>query len=178
MVAPKKILVIGGVRSGKSRYAQQRAGTIKGERIFLATAEAFDKAMAEKIQQHQKDRRGSFQTVEEPLYLARAIRGLEVAPAVIVIDCLTVWVNNLLHHMKDDDEKIKEQQGLFLETIKHCLSTVIIVTNEVGMGIIPDNQLARRFIDQLGFLNQNVAAISDELILMVSGVPQWVKRNG
>jgi adenosylcobinamide kinase/adenosylcobinamide-phosphate guanylyltransferase len=174
MAASKKILVTGGARSGKSRYAIQRANAMGGKKIFLATAQASDEEMDQKIKRHRQDRGESFQTIEEPLYLAKAIGHLKENPSVVVVDCLTVWVNNLLHHIKDV-KMIEEQKNLFIDAVDHFDSTIIIVSNEVGMGIMPGDEFARSFANELGFLNQSIARLSDELVLMVSGVPHWVK---
>jgi adenosylcobinamide kinase/adenosylcobinamide-phosphate guanylyltransferase len=108
------------------------------------------------------------------LYLAKAIGHLKENPSVVVVDCLTVWVNNLLHHIKDV-KMIEEQKNLFIDAVDHFDSTIIIVSNEVGMGIMPGDEFARSFANELGFLNQSIARLSDELVLMVSGVPHWVK---
>ena len=175
MAAFKKILITGGIRSGKSRYVIDRAGAIDGEKIFLATALADDEEMDQKIKKHRQDRGELFQTIEEPVYLAKAMEGLKSEPAVIVIDCLTTWVYNLMAHFKGQAQEIEEQKKLFVSAIQRIESTVIIVTNEVGMGIIADNQLSRDYTNRLGFLNQDIAQICDECILMVSGIPHWVK---
>ena len=178
MAVYKIILVTGGVRSGKSNYAIQRAEAVMGERIYLATAKAIDDEMRAKISRHKQDRGSFFQTIEEPVYIAKAMDDLQSVPVVLVIDCLTVWINNLMHLFNDDEKKISAQQDLFVETLRSLESHVIIVTNEVGMGIVPDNRLSREYANKLGFFNQRIAQLSNELILMVSGIPQWIKGTG
>ena len=178
MDSKKIILIAGGVRSGKSRYALTLARRIAGVKIFLATAQPFDDGLRQRVQKHKAERGAEFRTVEEPVRLGKALSAIGTAPAVIVIDCLTVWVNNLFHEMKGNVTAIQEQKDSFVRALADCPSTVIIVTNEVGMGIIPENALARDFLDSLGILNQQVGQLSDEVILMVSGIPSWVKGKG
>ena len=175
MNSKKIILITGGIRSGKSRYALTLACRIEGVKIFLATAQPFDDGLRKRVQKHQEQRGAEFRTIEEPVHLGKALTNIGTAPAVIMIDCLTVWVNNLFHEMKDNAKAIQEQKDSFVQALTDCPSTVIIVTNEVGMGIIPDNALARDFADALGTLNQQLAQLSDEVILMVSGIPLWIK---
>lgn len=175
MSLKKIILITGGVRSGKSRYALALARRIDGPKVFLATAQPFDDGLRERVQEHQEQRGAEFRTVEEPVYLGKALAAVGKTPAVVVIDCLTVWVNNLFHEMKDNVTAIRGQKDSFVQALTDCPSAVIIVTNEVGMGIIPDNALARDFLDTLGILNQRIAQLSDEVILLVSGIPSWVK---
>ena len=171
----KLILITGGMRSGKSQCALWRARQINGVRIFLATAQPFDDGLRQRVQKHKEQRGNDFRALEEPVYLGKALAAAGQAPAVIVVDCLTVWVNNLFHQMEDNAKAMQEQKDLFVQALTDCPSTVIIVTNEVGMGIIPENALARDFADALGRLNQQIAQLSDEVILMVSGIPSLIK---
>lgn len=175
MSSKKIILITGGIRSGKSRYALTLARRIDGPKVFLATAQPFDDGLRQRVQKHKEQRGAEFRTVEEPVYLGKALATIARSPAVVVIDCLTVWVNNLFHEMKDNVTAIQEQKDSFVRVLTDCPSIVIIVTNEVGMGIIPDNALARNFLDTLGILNQQIAQLSDEVILMVSGIPSRIK---
>ena len=170
----RKILITGGVRSGKSRFALSLAKASAQPKIFLATAQLFDSEMAKRIECHQKERDGKFSTVEEPLYLSKAVDGL-LANSVVIIDCLTLWLNNLLFHFKDDEKRIQEQIALFIKSFRSSPANIIIVTNETGWGIMPVNELSRQYIEKAGALNQEIAAISDEVVLMVSGVPLWAK---
>lgn len=172
---PAKILITGGVRSGKSRYAVDLALSYPAPRIFLATAEAFDHGMQERIAKHQEERKGNFLTVEEPVHLAAKIQGLEVRPAVIVVDCLTVWINNLLYHFAENEKEIRKEIQDLIQAIEQSPFPIIFVTNEVGLGLIPDNALSRRYIDELGNLNQSLASRCEEVIFMVSGIPMPVK---
>ena len=143
----------------------------------MATAQAFDDGMRARIDKHKQERSKAFITCEEPIYLAQALRAMQPFPDFIIVDCLNLWLNNLLFHFSEDDEKIKEQIRDFIEGIKNVKSNIIMITNEVGSGVIPDNPLSRKFVDQLGFLNQEIAALSDEVIVMTVGIPQWIKSK-
>lgn len=178
MVSKKCTLITGGVRSGKSRYACVLAQRIIGKKVFIATAQSFDEGMTIRIKKHQEERGQEFTTIEEPLYLAQAIKqAVYSEPQVIVIDCLTFWVNNLFYHFKDDQRNIHQQFDLFLTLLIDIPVPIMIVTNEVGLGIMPDNRLAGTFMDELGILNQKAAQCSDEVILMTAGLPQFIKKG-
>jgi adenosylcobinamide kinase/adenosylcobinamide-phosphate guanylyltransferase len=145
-------------------------------RAFLATAQAMDGEMRDRIARHQSDRGPSFVTIEEPWDPARAIRELPVGFDVVLVDCLTVWLGNLFHRYGGESDSFAEVESLN-ELLKNPPCDVILVTNEVGLGIIPDNALARRFRDTAGFLNQQVARAADEVILLVSGIPLIIKEK-
>jgi len=166
-------LVTGGVRSGKSQMALTLAAG-RGRRVFLATAEPLDEEMRKRIKKHQEDRGASFLTVEEPIHLAEALDNLPADVDLVLIDCLTVWVGNLLHRKGADEGGFPEIDD-FLTRLADPPCDLIIVTNEVGMGIVPANELARRFLDLAGWLNQKVAGIGTRVIFMVSGIPTVIK---
>jgi len=170
-----KILITGGVRSGKSSHAVNLALSYSAPRIFLATAEAFDQGMQERIAKHQEERNGNFLMIEEPVCLAAKIQSLEVQPSVMVVDCLTVWINNLLYHFKENKNEIQKEIQDLIQAVEQNPFPIIFVTNEVGLGLIPDNALSRRYIDELGNLNQGLARLCDEVIFMVSGIPTQIK---
>ena len=174
MDSKKITLITGGIRSGKSRYALSSVQKMSGQKIFIATAEPLDESMSIRIKNHQQERGEEFTTIEEPIYLAKAMSAVSQRE-VILIDCLTLWVNNLLYYFKKDSEKTRKQFDLFLDILAHHPGQIVIVTNEVGLGVTPDNELTRIFIDELGFLNQRVAELSDEVILMIAGLPQIIK---
>ncbi len=164
------ILIGGGARSGKSRYALEKALSIDGRRAFVATAEALDEEMTDRIQRHQVDRGENFTTIEEPLDLARVIA--DPTFDAMVVDCLTLWLSNLMFANKNCDREI----DALIAASEAAPGTVIFVTNEVGSGIIPtDNALSRDFRDRAGILNQRVAAIAQEVYFMVFGQPLRVK---
>ncbi|OIP51480.1 MAG: bifunctional adenosylcobinamide kinase/adenosylcobinamide-phosphate guanylyltransferase [Deltaproteobacteria bacterium CG_4_10_14_3_um_filter_60_8] len=170
------ILITGGSRSGKSRHAQALCETMPGQLIFLATATALDEEMARRITRHQADRRqGDWHTVEEPLNLQAVIRGVDPG-ATILLDCLTLWVGNLLHLQPDmDEDDIDRCAGELLATARNHQGTMVFVTNEVGMGIVPDNEMARRYRDLVGRCNQAIAAAADQVILVTCGMPITIK---
>jgi len=178
MDVPKRILVTGGVKSGKSRFALDWAHRFEGEKTMIATAVAFDDQMQSKIQKHQQERGNDFKTIEEPVYLAQSIKRAQTNSAVVLVDCTTMWLNNLTHRFGDSLDDIENQIEEFLKVLSHAATNIIIITNEIGLGVMPDNALARRYTDELGCLNQRMASISDEVIMMISGIPQWVKGVG
>jgi adenosylcobinamide kinase/adenosylcobinamide-phosphate guanylyltransferase len=164
-------LVGGGARSGKSRHALELARKRGSRLVFLATAEALDEEMAARIARHRAERGSEFSTIEEPLEIADVIRKAPDAD-VMVIDCLNLWVSNLmLTFGRDVDAEIEK----FIEAAQSSPAAVIAVTNEVGCGIVPDNALSRDFRDHTGVLNQRVAAVADEVYWMIFGQPLRVK---
>lgn len=166
------IFVTGGARSGKSRFAEELAGQDGQGVTYLATAVPFDHEMRERIGRHQLDRPAHWQTVEEPLNLIRAVQ--EAGTPTLLLDCLGVWVNNLLFHEATDEQVLQMTQDT-LQVMRQSGRTVIVVTNEVGLGIVPDNALSRRYRDLLGWVNQRFAAESDEAWLLVSGLSLRLK---
>ena len=166
--------ITGGGRSGKSRHALELARGYE-KRAFVASAVALDAEMQERIAKHRKERGDAFSTVEAPIDPAAAIRSLPDEVEVAVLDCLTVWLGNLMHEQKVLEDASCDEIDAFLDILSAPPCDLIVVTNEVGMGIIPDNAMARAFRDLAGSLNQRVAAKADRVILMVSGVPVVVK---
>ncbi len=169
-------LVTGGARSGKSRYAVTRMESY-GRRAFIATAEALDEEMRERIEHHRAERADSFITVEAPVHLGEAIRSLPEGTEAAVVDCLTVWLGNLMHYFEDDEDRLGAEVESLLDALKEPPCDLVIVTNELGLGIVPDNELARRFRDLAGWLNQDAAALADEVVLVVSGLPLHLKGS-
>ena len=165
----------GGARSGKSDFAQDMAEKIEGKRVFVATAQAFDEEMAERIQKHQENRGTRWDALEEPINLGGAIRSILGQYKTILVDCLTVWMSNLLLEYQDQNERISEIVDDFFSGLSESDETIIVVSNEVGMGIVPDNKLARDYRDQLGFLNQRMARRADEVYVLFSGIPVKIK---
>ena len=165
------LLVLGGARSGKSRYAQSRAEALDGELVFVATAQALDDEMAERIARHRDDRGSRWSTLEAPVELAAAIRDEARPGQVLLIDCLTLWTSNLL--LADRD--IAAATGELVDAIGQARGTLIFVANEVGLGIVPDNALARRFRDEAGRVNQQLAATVDEVMFVAAGLPLRLK---
>lgn len=163
------ILIGGGVRSGKSRYALEVARRFGPRRFFLATAEPLDAEMSERIQRHKQERGSEFTTVEEPLNLDRAVDALQDRADCVVIDCLTLWVSNAMHHQRESSlEPI-------LRRLAQSPAACIAVTNEVGCGIVPENAMARRFRDIAGSVNQLAGALAGEAYWMAFGIPVRLK---
>jgi len=163
-------LVLGGARSGKSRYAESLIAALPPPWVYLATAEARDAEMAKRIAAHRARREAGWQTVEAPHDLAGALRAAPTEAAVLV-DCLTLWLSNRMVAVADIDREI--------DTLESALAShdgpAVVVSNEVGAGIVPDNALARRFQDLQGILNQRIAAKASRVVFMVAGLPLQVK---
>jgi adenosylcobinamide kinase/adenosylcobinamide-phosphate guanylyltransferase len=167
---PQLTLVLGGARSGKSRYAEQAVMASPPPWVYVATAEPFDVEMAARIAEHRSRRGGQWRTVEAPLDLTGAITGVP-ASATVLVDCLTLWLNNLMFNNRDIDTETQR-----LETaLAARRAPSVLVSNEVGSGIVPDNAEARRFRDLQGRLNQRIAARADRVVLLVAGLPMVVK---
>jgi len=170
----KKILVTGGCRSGKSRYALNYANRHFSRKLYLATSEVLDEEMAARVEHHRKARGPEWETCEEPIAVVERIIQYRGKVEVILLDCLTLWLTNLLIK-SDDDLKVMDETEKLTVAIKESPVSVILVTNEVGMGIVPADPLARRFRDLAGMANQRIAEIVDTVIFMVSGIPIFVK---
>jgi len=172
--------VIGGARSGKSSFALREASKMQGQKAYMATAEALDREMKERIAKHKEERGTDWETCEEPVKIAETLKGIRDKYTVIVIDCLTLWLSNLVCNNVDCKKGIDDFIGV-LRNVRAIHesplpdSKLFIVSNEVGMGIVPDNELARRFRDFAGYLNQQVAGIADEVYLVTAGVPLKIK---
>jgi len=163
------LLVGGGSRSGKSRHALTLARRYGPRRGFLATAQAFDDEMRDRIRKHQEERAGEFITLEEPIDLAAAIRRVESELDVLVVDCLTLWLSNVM--LAESDLNMAAQLDVMAESDLPC----VVVTNEVGCGIVPENALAREFRDRAGILNQQAMEKAVEAHWMIFGAPLRLK---
>lgn len=172
-MARRVILVTGGARSGKSSYAEQCARNLGERLVYIATAEPNDQEMAQRIAEHRKRRGNEWITIEEPIEIPAALVAQSGKTDCALVDCITLWLSNLLmrHEQKDAQEKVEELINSFGVLDFHLL----LVTNEVGWGIVPDNALARQFRDLAGWTNQRIAAVADQVILMVAGAPLTVK---
>lgn len=171
---PDTIFVIGGCRSGKSSHALALAEQIPGEKRFLATCIPFDDEMKERVSHHQQERSPEWITVETPTDLPGAVAENSVLSDVILVDCLTIWISNLLMQNINGQELVAEINRL-THSIQNAPGTVILVSNEVGAGIVPENQLARLFRDSAGLANQKVASVVNKVIWMVAGIPVAIK---
>ena len=169
------IFVIGGARSGKSSFALCRAAALPGKKVYIATAQAFDAEMTERINHHKEERCGDWDTVEEPVRMADAFRSASSGYDIILIDCLTLWLSNLLCGNIDAEKEFEAFLASLLSADRS--QHIYIVSNEVGQGIVPDNALARRFRDLAGHLNRKVAGIADEVYLVTAGIPLKIKPS-
>lgn len=165
-------LVIGGARSGKSAYAEQQARATGLPVAYIATGEAHDDEMAERIAHHRSRRPADWRTVEEPLALAAVLRREAATSTCLLVDCLTLWLTNVLLAGCEDEI------DALLAALPALPGHVILVSNEVGWGIVPENALARRFRDEQGRLNQRIAASADEVTLVAAGLPLTLKSSG
>ena len=170
----EKTFVIGGCRSGKSSHAQALAEEITGPKLYVATCVPLDDEMQDRAAKHRQQRGKDWETLEEPVHLAAAIRGSVNKYAVILVDCLTLWVSNILLSPAGKSGLETECDAL-LESLQSVGCPVILVANEVGAGIVPENELARAYRDEAGRVNQAVAAASDRVIWMVAGIPVTIK---
>lgn len=164
-------LILGGARSGKSRHAQALAEADAGALVFIATAEPMDDEMAERIARHQADRGPRWGTVEAPIDLGGAIRAHADADTTLLIDCVTVWLGNLMHHEVDVDAAA----DALLAALDASPGHVLVIANEVGLALVPETPLGRRFRDVAGTLNQRLAARADRVALVVAGLPMPLK---
>jgi len=178
------ILITGGCRSGKSAHAQRLAESLVGRHVYVATCPITDDEMRARIARHQQQRlHHDWETVEEPIDLGDAILRAGTN-AIVLVDCLTLWVNNLMYEADKQGEKVDEHDvdrlcDQVLDACRRHDGTVFFVTNEVGMGIVPDNGISRRYRDLVGRCNQTIAAGSDEVTLVACGIPLTLKgENG
>jgi adenosylcobinamide kinase/adenosylcobinamide-phosphate guanylyltransferase len=166
--------IIGGARSGKSRYAEKLASDSRKEVVYVATAQAYDNEMEARIQHHKEQRPDVWQTFEEPIYIDDVISNYNSSSHCILIDCLTLWVTNLLCQNED----VAAYKTILLEALSHTESDIILVSNETGMGVVPLGELTRRYCDEAGWLHQEIAAVADQVVLMVAGIPVVIKGCG
>jgi adenosylcobinamide kinase/adenosylcobinamide-phosphate guanylyltransferase len=177
------VLVLGGIRSGKSAFAEKLARKLDQPTLYLATGQATDPEMAERIRRHQESRPVSWTTLEEPLELAGALESVLAAPeppGVVLVDSLDIWVSNLL--LKHEEKTAARLESLALSATDHMLEACsgssgafFLVSSEVGLSLVPPYPLGRRFQDLLGLVNQRVAAAADQVYLVVAGIPVELK---
>ncbi|BEH11537.1 bifunctional adenosylcobinamide kinase/adenosylcobinamide-phosphate guanylyltransferase [Geobacter sulfurreducens subsp. ethanolicus] len=168
------IFITGGARSGKSRLAEELAARRGAPLGYLATGSAGDGEMAERIARHRTRRGDSWTTIEEPLALAESLAAHDGRFAAILVDCVTLWLSNLLFSL-DDPARVLKEVELLTRTFSTLRTPLIIVSNEVGMGIVPENRLARQFRDLAGEANERIAAAADEVYVTFSGLPLRLK---
>lgn len=164
-------LILGGARSGKSRLAEQRAREHGGAVVYVATAEAGDGEMRARIEEHRRRRPDDWQTVEAPRELAAALLDAAAPGVLVLVDCLTLWLGNLI----EDDAALAAEREALLSALPRLPGEIVLVSNEVGQGIVPDNALARRFRDEAGWLHQAVAERCERATFVVAGLPVALK---
>ena len=170
---PPVTLILGGARSGKSGYAERLAESGPGPCVYLATATAGDVEMAERIALHRQRRGTRWSTHEEPVALAGALAATARPDSVVVVDCLTLWLSNVMFTGLDVENECEQ----LCKALARLPGPVVLVSNEIGLGIVPDNALARRFRDAAGRMNQAVAAAADRVVFVAAGLPLVLKDN-
>ena len=175
MLTPRPVagitLVLGGARSGKSRFAERMVLEPDAEPVYLASAIAGDAEMAERIERHRQDRGTRWHTVEEPLALTERLAEAAAVDRAILVDCLTLWLSNLMQAERD----VERETERLVRTLPELPGRIVLVSNEVGLGIVPDNPLARRFRDAAGRLHQSVAAVAQSVLFVAAGLPLILK---
>jgi adenosylcobinamide kinase/adenosylcobinamide-phosphate guanylyltransferase len=173
-MAGKIYFITGGARSGKSSFAERLALSMEGKRAYVATAQALDAEMAAKIEKHRRDRSSTWDTYEEPLAVADLLRKLSGRYQVVLLDCLTLWLSNVMAHTDGDGAVLARVEDL-VKVLASFDGACLVVSNEVGLGIVPDNPLARQFRDLAGMLNQRIAQTADEVYFTAAGIPMKIK---
>ena len=172
-VSPARVtFVLGGARSGKSAYAERLIVGMPGDRVYIATAEPGDAEMAERIAEHRRRRDGTWRTVEEPLELADALLRETGEGRAVMVDCITIWLSNLIAA----DRAPEEEGRRLVDALSRVTGPVVLVSNEVGLGIVPENALARSFRDLAGWLNQSIAEAADTVVFLAAGLPLTFKQ--
>lgn len=166
-------LILGGARSGKSRLAEQTAINMQLAVTYVATAQALDPEMQSRIEHHQNQRPAHWSLVEEPLYLANALQKIDRPNQIILVDCLTLWLTNLL--LLDDQSVQQLECEQLLKVLPTLESEVILVSNETGLGVVPLGEISRRFVDEAGRLHQALGQIADKVVFCVAGFPMILK---
>ncbi|MBF0603908.1 MAG: bifunctional adenosylcobinamide kinase/adenosylcobinamide-phosphate guanylyltransferase [Nitrospirae bacterium] len=169
-------LVLGGARSGKTSFAQTRATTLGNEVTYIATAQPQDPEMRQRIRLHQQSRPSHWRLIEEPIHLAQIIATHAAPERTLLVDCLTLWLTNLLTHSEDPLTLEREKTAL-LTCLPESRATIILVNNETGLGVVPMGSLTRRFVDENGWLNQALAQICHRVTMMVAGLPVELKKD-
>ena len=166
-------LILGGARSGKSRLAEQLAATSGLPVTYIATSQPLDGEMNERVRLHRQRRPAAWGLVEEPLALATVLRAQSDAGRCLLVDCLTLWLTNLL--MLEDDQRLAEERDALLDCMQTLPGILILVSNETGLGVVPLGELTRRYVDQAGWLHQAVAERCERVVLTVAGLPLMLK---
>jgi adenosylcobinamide kinase/adenosylcobinamide-phosphate guanylyltransferase len=173
------VLILGGARSGKSSFAQHLAKTVGDNVLFVATAEAGDDEMTKRIARHKASRPATWRSIEEPLELASVLKTETVSADVVIVDCLTLWLNNLLLREGDvSEEEVLGQVDTLIDVYEKGAASYILVSGEVGLGLVPPYPLGRTYRDIMGWMNQKLARRADKVFLMLAGIPLELKSLG
>ncbi|SEI24803.1 bifunctional adenosylcobinamide kinase/adenosylcobinamide-phosphate guanylyltransferase [Pseudomonas fuscovaginae UPB0736] len=166
-------LILGGARSGKSRLAERLAQESGLQVIYVATSQPLDGELSERIALHRLRRPAHWQLIEEPLQLARVLRDNAAADTCLLVDCLTLWLTNLL--MLDDASRLSAERDALLDCLAHLPGEILFVSNETGLGVVPLGELTRRYVDEAGWLHQALAERCQRVVLTVAGLPLTLK---
>ena len=167
-----KTLILGGARSGKSCYAEKMAEQATRQVIYIATATAGDGEMQQRIEQHQAQRPSDWQLIEEPLKLSEALRRIDNKNNIVLVDCLTLWLSNIL---AENDRCVEPLVNDLVDTVAEMSAEVLLVSNEVGQGIVPLGELSRKFVDESGRMHQKLAQVCEHVVFITAGLPQILK---
>ena len=173
---PMQTLILGGARSGKSRYAEQLALQSQKSVVYIATAQAQDAEMQIRIQHHQASRPAEWLTIEEPLSLAATLTAQSRPERILLVDCLTLWLTNLLC-LEDSEHRLKTELAALYAVLPQLSGELILVSNETGLGVVPLGELTRRYVDEAGRMHQGLAAQMQQVIFMIAGLPQVLKST-
>jgi adenosylcobinamide kinase/adenosylcobinamide-phosphate guanylyltransferase len=169
----EKILILGGCRSGKSSWAKTHAEKNYAAGLFVATAIACDDEMRDRIEQHRRERSRFWETAEIPFDLPAFLTSPKIRDRVVLVDCLTVWLSNILVERGHDAARTASEK--LVESVNSCNLPLLLVANEVGLGIVPNYVLGRQFRDLAGFLNQKIASIADQVMFLTAGIATRIK---
>lgn len=169
-------LILGGARSGKSRYAEQLALSSSKSVVYIATAQAQDREMQTRIRHHQASRPSHWLTIEEPVALAATLKAYAQPERLLLVDCLTLWLTNLLC-TEDSEQRLQTETDALYALIPQLSGDLILVSNETGLGVVPLGELTRRYVDEAGRLHQGLAAQMQQVIFMIAGLPQVLKAS-
>ena len=171
---PRHELILGGARSGKSRFAERRAESTGLNVTYIATCQPWDEELQQRIHQHQRRRPKHWGLIEEPFALAQALSQQSAADRCLLVDCLTLWLTNLL--MLEQPERLTQERQALLETLPHLPGPVLLVSNETGLGVTPLGVLTRRYVDEAGALHQALAECCSQVTMVVAGLPLTLKE--
>lgn len=167
-----KTLVLGGARSGKSRYAEKVAEQSNRQVVYIATGAGGDQEMQLRIKKHQAQRPSEWKLIEEPVNLSQALRKSDDTINIILVDCLTLWLSNII---AENEQQIDQKISELVETVTKMSTEVILVSNEVGQGIVPLGELSRKFVDESGRMHQKLAQVCEHVVFITAGLPQILK---